>query len=162
MTTTADATAGVGLNPAGVVAATRSGNIAALFNRLTSDGQLVAFQRNTSSVGSIAVTTTATQYNTSSDYRLKIVIGPLTSSGAFIDALKPCYGTWKLDGSPFVGFLAHEFQEVSPSSVTGAKDETGVSGEPVYQAMQASSSEVMANIVAELQSLRRRVAALEA
>ena len=33
---------------------------------------------------------------------------------------------------------------------------------PKYQSMQASSSEVIANLVAELQSLRLRVAALEA
>ena len=32
---------------------------------------------------------------------------------------------------------------------------------PVYQAMQASTSEVIADLVAEIQSLRARVAALE-
>jgi hypothetical protein len=34
-------------------------------------------------------------------------------------------------------------------------------GKPVYQAMQASSAEVIANLVAELQSVRQRLAALE-
>jgi len=34
-------------------------------------------------------------------------------------------------------------------------------GKPKYQSMQASTSEVIANLVAELQSLRQRVAALE-
>jgi hypothetical protein len=34
-------------------------------------------------------------------------------------------------------------------------------GKPVYQAMQASTSEVIADLVAELQSLRARVAQLE-
>ena len=113
-------------------------------------------------IGSISQsTTTAVAYNTTSDYRLKEITGLLTDSGAFIDGLKPKVGTWKADGSRFVGFLAHEFAEVSPSSVTGQKDAVDSDGNPVYQAMQASSAEVIANLVAELQSLRQRVAALE-
>jgi hypothetical protein len=35
-------------------------------------------------------------------------------------------------------------------------------GKPVYQAMQASTSEVIADLVAEIQDLRKRLAALEA
>ena len=115
-----------------------------------------------SNIGSIAQTgTTAVLYNTTSDYRLKEITGPLTDSGSFIDALKPKVGTWKADGSKFVGFVAHEFAEVSPLSVAGEKDAVDSDGKPVYQAMQASSAEVIANLVAELQSLRQRVAALE-
>jgi hypothetical protein len=112
-------------------------------------------------VGAITHNGTNTTYGTSSDYRLKNITGDLTESGAFIDALKPKVGTWKSNGAPFVGFLAHEFQEVSPSSVTGEKDKVDEKGEPEYQVMQASSAEVMANIIAELQSLRKRVAELE-
>jgi hypothetical protein len=113
-------------------------------------------------IGSISqATTSAVAYNTSSDYRLKDITGPLTDSGNFIDALKPKVGSWKSDGSKFVGFLAHEFAEVSPSSVVGKKDAVDSDGKPVYQAMQASSSEVIANLVAELQSVRARLAALE-
>jgi hypothetical protein len=58
--------------------------------------------------------------------------------------------------------LAHEFAEVSPGSVKGKKDEMDSDGNPVYQAMQASTSEVIANLVAELQLLRARIAVLEA
>jgi hypothetical protein len=50
---------------------------------------------------------------------------------------------------------------VSPSSVNGEKDAVDAEGKPVYQAMQASSAEVIANLVAEIQSLRKRLAALE-
>jgi len=115
-----------------------------------------------SSIGSISqVGTTAVLYNTSSDYRLKDITGPLTDSGSFIDALKPKVGTWKADGSKFVGFIAHEFAEVCPSAVTGEKDAVDSDGKPIYQAMQAGTAEVIANFVAELQSLRQRVAALE-
>jgi hypothetical protein len=58
--------------------------------------------------------------------------------------------------------LAHEFQEVYPSSVSGTKDAVDAEGKPVYQAMQASTSEVIADLVAEIQNLRKRLAALEA
>jgi hypothetical protein len=137
------------------------GGGAALRTDTTADSTVIGFFRSGTNVGTISVTTTATAYNTSSDYRLKDITGSLTDSGSFIDALKPKVGTWKADGSKFVGFLAHEFAEVSPSSVTGEKDAVDADGKPVYQSMQASSAEVIANLVAELQSLRQRVAALE-
>jgi hypothetical protein len=120
------------------------------------------FSYNSATIGSITQNgTTGVLFNTTSDYRLKQIDGPVTASGEFIDALNPVVGSWKIDGSPFVGFLAHEFQEVSPSSVTGEKDAVDEDGEPVLQTMQASSPEVMANVVAELQFLRRRVTSLE-
>lgn len=105
--------------------------------------------------------TTGVLYNTSSDYRLKDITGPVTGQEAknFIMALQPKQGTWKADGSKFVGFLAHEFQEVSPSSVTGEKDAVDEEGNPVMQAMQASSPEVMANLVAFIQELNAKVEA---
>jgi hypothetical protein len=97
-----------------------------------------------------------TQYNTSSDYRLKNITGPITNSGAYIDSLNPVEGTWKADGSPFVGLIAHEVQEASRTTVaTGTKD-----GEEM-QGMDYSSAEIIANMLAELKSLRARVAALE-
>jgi hypothetical protein len=114
-----------------------------------------------SQVGYIYTNGTITTYSGTSDYRLKDITGPLTDSGVFIDALKPKVGTWKSDGSKFVGFLAHEFAEVSPSSVNGEKDAVDAEGNPKYQGMQAGTAEVIANLVAELQSLRQRVAALE-
>ena len=126
------------------------------------DGNIIVFRKQGTTVGNVSVTGSATTYNSGSDYRLKNITGLLTNSGVFIDALKPKIGTWKSDGSKFVGFLAHEFAEVSPSSVTGQKDAVDSDGNPVYQSMQASSAEVIANLVAELQSLRQRVAALEA
>lgn len=103
----------------------------------------------------------ASSFNQSSDYRLKNITGYLENSGAFIDALKPRVGTWKADGSAFVGFVAHEVQEVSPSSVLGEKDKVDDNGKEIYQSVAYASSEIIANLVAELQSLRKRVAELE-
>lgn len=151
------ATQGVEINPIGLLAATSSADAAGYFNRLTSDGTLVLFARAGTQVGSISVTTTATAYNTSSDYRLKNIDGPLTGSGDFIDALNPVRGTWKAGGETFIGLIAHEVQEVCETPVaTGEKD-----GEEM-QALSYSSPEMQAHIIAELKSLRARVAALEA
>jgi len=141
----------------------------------TSAFKFLSFVSNSAEAGSITrvAQTSAVTYNTTSDYRLKKNQASLTGSGEFIDALKPKTWEW-VSGGKATGFIAHEFAEVSPSSVTGEKDATqeeeyldssGVKATrtvPLYQGMQASSSEVIANLVAELQSLRKRVALLEA
>ena len=121
----------------------------------TSSTTHIAFYNPNGIVGSIDTSGSSTSYNTSSDYRLKDNPQPLTGSGAFIDALKPKTWTWKADGSKGVGFIAHEVQEISPNSVVGEKD-----GEQM-QAMEYGSAEFIANIIAELQQLRARVAQLE-
>jgi hypothetical protein len=54
--------------------------------------------------------------------------------------------------------LAHEFKTVYPNSVSGDKDAVAADGKPMYQSMQASTSEVIADLVAEIQSLRKRLA----
>jgi hypothetical protein len=115
------------------------------------------FSYNGTQIGSITQSgTTAVGYNTSSDYRLKNITGPVTNSGAYIDSLNPVEGTWKVDGTPFVGLIAHEVQEASRTTVaTGTKDGTEMQG------MDYSSAEIIANMLAELKSLRIRVAALE-
>jgi hypothetical protein len=113
-------------------------------------------------IGSITQAgTTGVLYNITSDYRLKTVVGSVTGQGARIDALEPVEYTWNSDGSQTRGFLAHKFQEVYAGSVSGTKDAVDADGKPVYQAMQAGTSEVIADLVAELQSLRIRVAQLE-
>jgi len=113
------------------------------------------------SIGSVARvgTTNAVVYNTTSDYRLKTVVGAVTGQGARIDALKPIDYQWIEGGQQVRGFLAHEFQAVYSNSVTGTKDAVDEDGRPVYQAMQAATSEVIADLVAELQSLRARLSA---
>jgi len=105
--------------------------------------------------------TSAVVYNTTSDYRLKTVIGTVSGQGERIDALKPIDYQWKEGGQQARGFLAHEFQTVYPNSVSGDKDAVDADGKPKYQAMQAATSEVIADLVAEIQSLRARVAQLE-
>ena len=127
----------------------------------TGSQSVVSFFRSGTFTGNISNTNTATAYNTSSDYRLKDNPQPLTNSGVFIDALQPKTWAWKADGSRGVGFIAHEVQAVSPGSVVGEKDAVDADGKPIMQAMEYGSAEFIANIVAELQSLRARVAQLE-
>jgi hypothetical protein len=146
---------------AGLAYFTRSAGLALSLNRTTSTGDVVRFVYDGSAVGTISVTGSGTAYNTSSDYRLKDNQAPLTGSGAFIDALQPKTWTWAADGSIGVGFIAHEVQAVSPNSVVGEKDAVDEEGKPVMQAMEYGSAEFIANIIAELQDLRKRVASLE-
>jgi hypothetical protein len=129
-------------------------------NSATGTEYAFEFMRSASAVGNITTTAAGTQYNSTSDYRRKFNVKDLTGSGTFIDALKPRTFDWDT-GDKGVGFIAHEFAEVSPSSVSGEKDAVDADGNPKYQAMQASSAEVIANLVAELQSVRQRLAALE-
>jgi hypothetical protein len=122
---------------------------------------LAQFFYSTTSVGTITTNGTVTVYGGTSDYRRKSNVKDLTDSGTFIDALKPRTFDWD-SGEKGVGFIAHEFAEVCPSAVSGEKDAVDSDGKPKYQSMQAGSAEVIANLVAELQSVRQRLAALEA
>jgi len=126
-------------------------------------GYIVFENESNTRIGSVTrvTTTNAVIYNTTSDYRLKTVTGSVTGQGERIDALKPIDYQWKEGNQQARGFLAHEFQTVYPNSVSGEKDAVDTDGKPVYQGMQASTAEVIADLVAEIQSLRQRIATLE-
>ena len=125
-------------------------------NSTAAASQIIFYNPN-GVVGQILTSGSSTSYSTSSDYRLKNITGPITNSGAYIDSLNPVEGTWKANGSTFVGLIAHEVQEVSRTQIaTGEKD-----GEEM-QGMDYSSAEIIANLIAEVKSLRTRVAELEA
>ena len=118
-------------------------------------------------VGSVSTTTTATAYNTSSDYRLKEDVQPMQGALERVPALKPVTYKWKIDGSAGEGFIAHELQEVVPECVTGTKDEVDDDGNPVYQGIDQSKlvpllTAALQEAIAEIASLKDRVAALEA
>jgi hypothetical protein len=146
---------------------TCNGDLATVGLRITNSSNNVSAKAiqflgwNASETGSVTTNVNATSYNTSSDYRLKENIQDVSGSGAFIDALQPRKWNWKADGSAGTGFLAHELQAVSPSSVTGEKDAVDAEGRPIYQAVEYGSAEVIAMLVAEVKSLRARVAQLE-
>ena len=115
-----------------------------------------------SAVGTITSTGSGTAYNTSSDRRLKENITPLTNSGAVIDAMQPRTFTWISTKETAAGFIADELQQVVPSAVHGQPNAVDETGNPIYQGIDASTPEMIALLVAEVQSLRKRVTALEA
>jgi hypothetical protein len=98
-------------------------------------------------------------YNTTSDYRSKDILGPVQNCGATIDALKVYEGQMKGATQSRPMLVAHEAQEHAPYAVTGEKDAVNEDGTPKYQQMDVSA--LVPLLLAEIQSLRARVAQLE-
>jgi hypothetical protein len=119
-----DSTNGFVYRTTGYISVARNGGAPCYFNRTGTDGAVVEIANDSSTVGSISVSGSSTSYNTSSDYRLKEDIAPMTGALATIQALKPVTYKWKIDGSDGQGFIAHELAEVVPDCVTGEKDAT--------------------------------------
>jgi hypothetical protein len=129
----------------------------------TGDNLFIAFgtEASVTNRGSIIYNRTAglTSYNTTSDYRSKDILGPVTDAGLIIDALKVYAG--KMHGATVVRpmLVAHEAQEVVPYAVTGEKDAVNEDGTDKHQQMDVSS--LVPLLIAEVQSLRARVAELD-
>lgn len=124
------------------------------------------FQRGATQVGSINTTLSTTAYNTSSDYRLKNTIAPMTGALDKVALLKPVTYKWNVDGSDGQGFIAHELQAVVPDAVVGEKDALKEDGNPDYQGIDTSF--LVATLTAAIQELKAivdaqavRIAALE-
>ena len=122
------------------------------------------FSRNGSVVGSVTATNTTTAYNTSSDARLKTVTGPITNSSAIIDALNPVNFLWKYQGNQAdVGFIAQDVSLIVPSAVhEGDSDPNNTPDNPTFKQWQGDWSKIIPFMVAEIKSLRARIAVLEA
>jgi hypothetical protein len=113
----------------------------------------IEFGYNGTKIGSITQNgTTAVAYNTSSDYRLKNTIAPMTGALAKVALLKPCTYKWNADGSDGEGFIAHELAEVCPHAVTGEKDAVDAEGNPKYQGIDTSF--LVATLTAAIQELK--------
>jgi hypothetical protein len=130
--------------------------------RTTSDGSIVTFWRQNTGVGTISVTTTATAYNTSSDGRLKTNVRAL-DPGDVIDRLEPVTFFWH--HAPAVrgtGFIAQDLYRVVPEAVTpGDRNLNRQPGEAGFEPWQMDAAKLIPWLVAELQSVRKRLAALE-
>jgi hypothetical protein len=101
-----------------------------------------------------------TAYNTTSDYRAKTLLGDVENTGQTIDALKVYRGVMNGATIERPMLVAHEAQEVAPYCVTGEKDAVDDDGNPIYQ--QMDHQVLVPLLIAEIQQLRARVAALEA
>jgi hypothetical protein len=120
---------------------------------------LVSFNYGGSTVGSITSNGTATSYNTSSDARLKNNIVDAGDAGAIIDGLQVRSWDWKSNGShEAFGFVAQEEVSVAPFAVrVGDNDPDNITIQ-----WSRDDSKLVPVLVKEIQSLRARVAALEA
>jgi hypothetical protein len=111
-------------------------------------------------VGHVYTSSSSTTYATSSDYRLKENVIPMTGALDKIAQLKPVTYKWKVDGSDGQGFIAHELQAIVPDCVTGEKDAVDSEGNPKYQGIDTSF--LVATLTAAIQELNAKVTALEA
>lgn len=112
----------------------------------------------TTQVGSISTSTTNAAYNTSSDQRLKNNIQDAGDTGAIIDALRVRSWDWKINDShePF-GFVAQEEFEIAPFAVTVGDNNP----DTIERQWQRDDSKLVPLLVREIQSMRKRLEALE-
>ena len=118
-------------------------------------------------VGSISTSGSATSFNTSSDYRLKENVVPLTGAANRLNQLQVHRFNFIADPNITVdGFLAHEAQAVVPECVTGTKDAVDDDGNPVYQGIDQSKlvpllTAALQEALQKIETLEAKVAALE-
>jgi len=101
-----------------------------------------------------------TLYSTTSDYRLKENIAPMTGALAKVAQLKPVTYRWKESGLDGQGFIAHELAEVVPDCVSREKDGVDADGKPVYQGVDTSF--LVATLVSAIQELKAEFDAYKA
>jgi len=156
----------------------------------TNGVSLARFYNPNGNVGSIQTSGSSTSYVTSSDYRLKTDVLPMTGATATFMQLKPVNFEWIADGTRVDGFLAHELGEVIPAAATGTHngmmdeeyevspavlDDEGVETTPAVMATRSvpdyqgiDQSKVVPLLVAtlqealaEIETLKTRLTALE-
>jgi hypothetical protein len=125
------------------------------------------YNASASNVGNITINSGGTAYGTTSDYRLKENIAPMTGALEKVSLLKPVIYTWKTDDSNGQGFIAHELQAIIPDAVVGEKDAVNEDGSIKPQCIDTSF--LVATLTAAIKEqqtiindLKARVTALEA
>jgi len=129
---------------------------------------MVFYNSSDNLAGSIQHTgATTVNYSTSSDYRLKENVTPVSGAVIRLQQLKPCRFNFKTEPEKTVdGFLAHQVQAVVPEAISGTKDEVDADGKPIYQGIDQSKlvpllTAALQEAISEIESLKARVAALE-
>lgn len=122
----------------------------------TTGGYLIVFYNSSSNLagGIIHNGTTTVNYSTSSDYRMKENIAPMTGALSKVALLKPVTYKWKEEfgGESGQGFIAHELQAVVPEAVAGAKDALNEDGSIKPQGIDTSF--LVATLTAALQETK--------
>ena len=127
-----------------------------------SSGIAAYFVTSTSTVaGYIDISGSTTSYVTSSDYRLKENIAPMTGALAKVSQLKPVSYTWKnTKNEQGEGFIAHELAEVCPLAVCGEKDAVDEEGNIKPQGIDTSF--LVATLTAAIQELKAELDSVKA
>jgi len=150
-------TIGVTLRPEGRVYYNSNSSFSS-FGR-NADGAVLVFTRSGTDVGNISVTSSATSYNTGSDYRLKENVVSISDGITRLKTLKPKRFNFIADAETTVdGFIAHEVTAV-PEAITGAKDEVDSDNNPVYQGID--QSKLVPLLTAALQEAVAKIEVLE-
>ena len=138
-----------------------TGNRRTLYLATTSVGlPLAYFASSGGFVGSISVSSGATSYNTTSDYRLKENVVDLTGATERLKQIPVHQFNFISDPDTTVdGFIAHEVQDIVPEAVHGTKDAVDDDGNPVYQGID--QSKLVPLLVATIKELEARITALE-
>ena len=152
-------TEGLGLEPRnGSIFLSRSGGAVLYCNR-NSNGNTARFAKDGTEVGAIHVTGSGTSFVTSSDYRLKENVIPISDGITRLKTLKPSRFNFIADSETTVdGFLAHEMTAV-PEAITGTKDEVDENNDPVYQGID--QSKLVPLLVAAVQEAIGKIEVLE-
>ena len=154
--------AGVQLEPTGTANIARSGDLCLVLDRLTNAGEIVSIRQGTTAVGGIDANSSSTDFNTSSDYRLKENVTTSWDATTRLKQLKPVRFSWKIDSKSEAdtdGFLAHEVSSVVPQAISGEKDAVDADGNPKHQGID--HSKLVALLVKTVQELEARIATLE-
>jgi hypothetical protein len=139
----------------------KTSNPCQILNRMGTYGALMEFRWQGSIKGHIDTDGSGTTYYTSSDYRLKENVVPMTGSIDRLKTLKPSRFNFIADADKTVdGFLAHEAQEVVPEAISGTKDAVDDEGNPDYQGID--QSKLVPLLVSALQEAVSRIETLEA
>jgi hypothetical protein len=134
-----------------------------MWSRTSSSGGInhIRFENPNGVVGGISTNASATTYSTSSDYRLKENLVPLTGAIDRLQQIPVHRFNFIADPDNTVdGFIAHEAQAVVPECVTGEKDAVDADGKPQYQGID--QSKLVPLLTAALQEAIGRIESLEA
>jgi len=126
----------------------------------------ISLENDNGRVGYIQTSNSTTTYSTSSDYRLKENVLPMTGALNKVMQLNPVTFTWKTDGSDGQGFIAHELQAIIPDAVGGQKDAVREDGTPDYQGVDtsflvATLTAAIKELKAELDTVKTELATLK-
>jgi len=132
-------------------------------NTSNSTNKCMGFINNSSlEVGSITWGVGTTSFNTTSDYRLKKDVEPMTDGLELINRLNPVRYKWINSEESAEGFIAHELQDVLPHCVQGQRDavypDGSVNPQSVdYGKLTTTLVAAIQDLSAENQSLKARL-----